>query len=510
MNTLSKILLLALLAGTLPFSAFAQEQEEEDRPSPTATISTNSTQVIVDKSITFDAGESFVPEESTVEEVVWNFGDGIRTTGQTVTHTYTKPGTYTTRLTIRTDQEIVEDTREITVFDEAIVLLADSSAPEDQVELKRQQAARNGLLLLVIRAKGGPEVVVEEELTSQLIDARDTVLKANLIITWTSGSVGPTVFSKLAQHVRQTDEISLNNLNMGEKGLIILSDTPFGVLAPSAQAAFNQLSPNYILLSRPESLDLFLEPLSAEQARQAVFESPIPHRVLGTFSARAITDIGPTNFLSFAINFLVNKGVPVNNITLILILPVIATILSFSRQVIGIKAFGIITPAMTTLSFLVLGLKYGLIVFTAILLAGTLTRLVLRRLHLLYLPRMALVLTNASIATLILFGLGIAIDNTAILSFSIFPILILVLLAEEFIAVQFKSGARKAAQITAWTLGLSILSYFIVSWEIVRTVIVSYPEIVLLAIPINIGLGRWGGLRLTEYFRFRRLLRYVQ
>lgn len=503
-----KIWILILALAVAPLASEAQEDAEQSEP--TASISTNNTQVIVDKAISFDTEGSFIPEESSIEEVVWNFGDGIRTTGSTVTHTYIRPGTYTVRLTIRTDKGIAEDTREVTVFNDALVLLVDSSAPEDQIELKRQQAAKNGLLLLVIRSKGGPEVVVEEELTSQLIDARDTVLKSSLIVTWTSGSVGPTVLSKLAQHIRQTDELSLSNLNMEEKGLVILSETPFGVLAPSAQAAFDQLSPNYVLLSRPESLDLFLEPVAAEQARQAVFESPIPHRVLGTFSARALTDLGPTNFMSFAINYLVNRGVPVNNITLILILPVIATILSLSRQVIGIKAFGIVTPAMTTLSFLVLGLKYGLIVFAAILIAGTLTRLVLRKLHLLYLPRMALVLTNASLATLALFGVGVATDNTAVLSFSIFPILILVLLAEEFIAVQFKSGAKKAAQITAWTLALSVLSYFIVSWEIVRTVIVSYPEIVLLAIPINIGLGRWSGLRLTEYFRFRRLLRYVQ
>lgn len=173
------------------------------------------------------------------------------------------------------------------------------------------------------------------------------------------------------------------------------------------------------------------------------------------------------------------------------------------------KAFGLVTPAMTTLSFLVMGLPYGLLIFLSILLSGTLTRLAMRKLHLLYLPRMALVLTGVSLAILIVFGLGAATDNTALASFSIFPILILTLLAEEFIALQFKSGARKALTVTAWTLGLAIGCYFIVSWQIVRTLFVSYPEIVLLAIPINILLGRWTGLRLTEYIRFRRLLSHI-
>jgi len=76
--------------------------------------------------------------------------------------------------------------------------------------------------------------------------------------------------------------------------------------------------------------------------------------------------------------------------------------------------------------------------------------------------------------------------------------------------VQFTSGARSALTITAWTLLLSIACYYIVSWELLRTIVISYPEVIILGIPINILLGRWSGLRVTEYFRFRKLLRYSQ
>ncbi|MGH9857755.1 MAG: 7TM domain-containing protein, partial [Acidobacteriota bacterium] len=390
------------------------------------------------------------------------------------------------------------------------LLIADGSVSESELALKQQQAAEAGLLLRVLRAHGSTEVVTEDDLTKQLIDARDILARSNLVITWTSGSVGSSVLSKFAQHIRQSEGIAFSDINIEEKGIIILSETPFGVLAPSAQAAFDQLRPSYILLTRPQALDLLLEPLASEAAKERIFASPVTHRLLGTFSARVVNARNPLNFISLGINYLVNRGVPINSITLVLMLPVIATILSFSRQVIGIKAFGLVTPAITTLSFLVMGLRYGLIVFIAVLLAGTLTRMVMRQLRLLYLPRMALVLTSVSISILTLFGIGVATNNTTLVSFSIFPILILTLLAEEFIALQFKAGARPALIVTAWTLALAIGCYFIVSWELLRTVIVSYPEVVLLAIPINILLGRWGGLRLTEYFRFRKLLRYVQ
>lgn len=491
------IILMGVALGLLPSPTLAQE-EENVRIRIGETVSES----FIEKSNDFSVGEMNIPEGVAMRDIVWNFGDGTRVTGESVSHAYKTAGTYTIRLSLITDTgEVAEDTRQIRIFSNVAVLVIDNTFPEDQIEERKQQAAREQVLLTVVQAKtNGPEAVIEEALTSQLLDSRDAVRNAHIIIMQTSGSVGVNVLSKIAQHIKQ---------GMQDTGIIILSDTPFGVLAPSAQFAFNQLKPAYILLAKPSVLETLLEPLTAEEAKEIIITSPAGHRLLGEFSARTVKDIGPTNFMSFGINYLVNKGVPINSVSLILMLPVIATILSFSRQVIGMKAFGLVTPAMTTLSFLVMGLPYGLIIFVSILIAGTLTRLAMRRLHLLYLPRMALVLTGVSLAILLVFGLGIATNNTALASFSIFPILILTLLAEEFIALQFKSGAKKALTVTAWTLALAIGCYFIVSWQIVRTLFVSYPEIVLLAIPINILLGRWTGLRLTEYIRFRRLFRVI-
>ncbi len=505
----SLALITLLSAGVLP--TYAQTTEGENEVSPTAIITASTTQTFTEKTITLNAGQSTIPEGVQVEEVLWNLGDGVQTTGEEITHAYKRPGTYTVRLIVRTDRGVAEDRIEVSVYDHVMILLADSSAPEEAIEVKRAQAAKKDLLLLVLRPRsGGPEVVVEEELTTQLLDARDAFQKAPIILTWTSGSVGASVLSKFAQRVRQAEGFVGGESSVHEKGFIILSDTPFGVLAPTAQSIFDQLEPAYVMISRPQALDLLLEPYAAETAKQTIISQPISHRLLGPFSARTIEDVNILNFFSFGINYLVNRGVPLSSITLILMLPIIATILSFSRQVVGIKAFGIVTPAMTTLSFLVMGLQYGLIVFSAVLLAGTLTRLVMRKFHLLYLPRMALVLTSVSFAILLLFALGVALNNNTLLSFSIFPILILTLLAEEFISVQFTSGFKRAFTITAWTLALSILCYYIVSWELLRTLVISYPEVTLLALPLNVLLGRWGGLRVTEYFRFRKLLRYVQ
>jgi len=468
-------------------------------------------ETLTDKSTSFDSAASHIPDGAAVQETFWDFGDGVRTTGETVTHSFAKPGTYTVKLRLTTDQGEGEDTVTVRVFKDVLIVLTDESVPQDQLQLRREQAADQGALLFAVRAhSSGPEGVVEDELAQQLLNSPIEITRSPLIITWTSGSIGVNAVSKFAQQFRQSPTLNLNDVGLTDKGIVIMSDAPLAVLAPPGQTVFDQLRPTYVVLTRPSALELIIKNPSTDAAQTALVSSPLEYRLLGTFSARTVSDITPANFLSFGLSLLINKGVPINSIVLILMLPLIATILSFARQFIGIRAFGLITPTLTTLSFLVLGLRYGLIVFAAVLIAGTVTRVLLRRLRLLYLPRMALVLTSVSLSMLLLLGVGAAINPVHIASFSVFPALILMILAEEFIAVQFKSGARSAFTITAWTVLLSIAGYYIVSWQLLRLFLLAYPEVVLLTIPANILLGRWSGLRLTEYIRFRRLLNYAK
>lgn len=503
-------LTIAAFIFSLLFPAAALAQDASPSPSPLPVLQAvagSDRLTIVDKKVTFDSSASQIPSGADVQEVVWDFGDGVRTTGAQVVHAYAQPGTYRVRLSINTSQGSADNTIQVRVFGRVIVLLADSRAPADQLALYQQQAADEKTLLFVLRAPdSASESLAEEDLTQQLTNAQDEVREAHVIATWTTGSVGLNVLSRFAQHIKQARDLSLGNFD--SKGVIIFSDNPFGVLAPTAQSLFDQLHPAYLLLTRPSALPLIFAARTSDDARNNISESQLEHRLLGTFSSRVYRTPSLFNFMSYGLNFLVNRGVPINNLVLILMIPVIATLLAFARQVIGLKAFGLITPAMTTLAFLVMGLYSGLIVFVVVVLSGTLTRLLLSRLRLLYLPRMALVLTSVSLAILILLGLSAATGQTATLAFSVFPILILTVLAEDFIAVQFTRGLKTALRLTFWTLVLVVACYYIVSWQLLRTFLLSYPEVVLLAIPINILLGRFTGLRILEYIRFRELLRY--
>jgi len=214
--------------------------------------------------------------------------------------------------------------------------------------------------------------------------------------------------------------------------------------------------------------------------------------------------------ISPIINFFLNEGVPFDTVILLLMLPIIATFIAILRQVVGIKAFGIYTPLIITFAFLATnGIKYGIAIFIAVLLAGLLMRFVLKPFCLLYLPRVAIMLSIVSLLILLLLVFGGGFKRTGLAAVSIFPILIMITLVEKFVAVQIEKGNRTAVILAFETLVISIAGYYIASWPPLIQLIATHPWIILLTLPINVLLGKWTGLRLSEYIRFKQILKKI-
>jgi len=213
-------------------------------------------------------------------------------------------------------------------------------------------------------------------------------------------------------------------------------------------------------------------------------------------------------YMSSIFDFAIKNGVPENTIVMILILPVVVTLIAFFRQVVGIKAFGIYTPAIITFAFLATNqLRYGIAIFITVIIIGTVARFFLKSFRLLYLPRIAIVISVVGLAIFILLILGGIFDRTGLASVSIFPILIMITLVEKFIATQVEKGGRTAIILSIETLIISIVCYYVASWPFLQFILFKYPWMVLITILVNIFLGKWTGLRLTEYFRFREIIK---
>ena len=218
--------------------------------------------------------------------------------------------------------------------------------------------------------------------------------------------------------------------------------------------------------------------------------------------------LSSTNFLQHAIHQAVNRGVSANTIVLILLFPLVAAIIAASRHIIGIRGFGIFLPAVLSVVFVATGIVEGLLLFLIILLVATLSRVFLREMKLQYLPRMALLLWFVSLAVFVILFLSPFLNLTTIITLSIFPILILILLTENFIEIQIGKSMREAVGMTLETLVIALICSFVLQLDSLQKFVLVNPEATVIGVAVlDIFIGKYTGLRLLEYKRFKSLLR---
>lgn len=205
----------------------------------------------------------------------------------------------------------------------------------------------------------------------------------------------------------------------------------------------------------------------------------------------------------------INSGVPENTIVLLLLLPIVATVIAATRQIIGIRGFGIFLPAALSITFVAIGPILGILLFTAIVIISTIVRIITRKLKLKlqYLPRMALILWFVSLGILGILFAAPFVKYDSLLNVSIFPVLVLTLLVEDFTKIQLGKSFKTAISLTGQTLVLALISYVFLTYQPFQKFVLLNPEITLTTtFVINIILGKYLGLRFMEYYRFRKLI----
>lgn len=125
-----------------------------------------------------------------------------------------------------------------------------------------------------------------------------------------------------------------------------------------------------------------------------------------------------------------------------------------------------------------------------------------------YLPRMALLLWFVSLGVFAILFLSPFLNLNTIITLSIFPILILILLTESFIEIQIGKSMREAVNMTLETLIIALICSFVLQLDFLQKFVLINPEIMVLGVAIlDIFMGKYTGLRLLEYKRFKRLIR---
>ncbi|MEW6775129.1 MAG: UUP1 family membrane protein [Bdellovibrionota bacterium] len=198
--------------------------------------------------------------------------------------------------------------------------------------------------------------------------------------------------------------------------------------------------------------------------------------------------------------------ISLNLLRILLLLPVGVLIVILLRNVVGLATFGTFQPALLAVAFRETGFLWGVGLYFSVLVIGALLRLVLDRFQLLHTPRLAVLLTFIVGFMLAISYWGVQVGVLAPAHVSMFPIALLAITVEgAFIKTQ-ERGISETVKILAGTLLAVALVYAAFDSHLLQAVVFVYPEVLLAVLAAYLLIGRWVGLRLFEYKRFRWLL----
>lgn len=237
-------------------------------------------------------------------------------------------------------------------------------------------------------------------------------------------------------------------------------------------------------------------------------DQPEKDEIQQLIEKRPVSSPNPFNLIAYWVQKAIALGIPANTIVLILLIPVIAMLVTFVRVVIGLPSLEMLVPIILAFAFVAVGITAGMLILSAVVVASFVSRALLRKVPIMHFPKRSLSLLLLAFFVFAALTLTIILDIESIRGLSIFPILILTLLGDSIVSVQLHKNMRETILITSVTIGIALLGYAIATSVFVRDMVILWPELVLLTIPINLLLGRYFGLRLSELFRFKSLQSY--
>lgn len=215
-------------------------------------------------------------------------------------------------------------------------------------------------------------------------------------------------------------------------------------------------------------------------------------------------------FLSKFINTLWNMWVDFKTIEIFLEVIVLILLITVFKHVIWIWWLWIMLPVLLSVNIAYNSNYYIIWVFILITAFNYLIFKVLKKHVLLYLPKIAFVITLDIFLVIILINILATYNLVLINSISIITILTIVLMSERLVWIMGSKDFSEYKWVLINTMLISIICWTLFMIPTINQTLIIYPEVLLFTPTIIIWLARWWGLRLTEYFRFREVMGNIE
>ncbi len=209
----------------------------------------------------------------------------------------------------------------------------------------------------------------------------------------------------------------------------------------------------------------------------------------------------PVNIFAVLENF-EKFNISLNILIYLLMLPLGALVSVILRNIIGFQTFGIFLPILVASVLKGTGILLGLMTFSGIIFLVFFINFAVTKLELLYHPKMSILLSGVILSILVLFLTGIAFKNYELINVVFFPVAIIAITVNRVMTIIEDEGSMKLLSVTLNTLVVIVICFYFMNSTFLQLAMLSFPELILLLAGFNILIGRWSGIRFTEFIRF--------
>jgi len=211
-----------------------------------------------------------------------------------------------------------------------------------------------------------------------------------------------------------------------------------------------------------------------------------------------------TNYLGLS-NALSHMQLSSNTLAIILLFPFCTLLITFLRNVLGVKTFGIFMPILVAATCMYTGLLTGLLGFVLILTIAWSAHTLLEKLRILKTARLAIVISLVSILFIMLLWHSSVEQKLEFGMLALMPVVIISFVAERIHQVTQEKNWKELFTHSVGSLATICLCYLYLTSFLLQSVFALYPETYLLVLAGLMMIGSWEGIRASELIRFKHL-----
>jgi len=398
-------------------------------------------------------------------------------------------------------RELFWETFEILIYDRSFLLLySDEIIPSD-VELYRQDARKDGIYLYRVGPISPSQLEVGNMINEINAYKQTSGFQSDYVILWGGRDFIFNTLSNISVNLPQggTQKNEFHIVGMSAYHLPVLWRFLANFLANKDWIVT-------FLLLEENGKNFLLKHNQISELQQELTKNEQPFLDIDITSQ----EVKNIYFLSRFVSILSSRGYSTQDIFLLLVMPIVLTIIVFFRHIIGWGTMGIMIPLFLALLFLKWWLLTTGIFLWYFCVINICLMLVSSRVTLLYWPKIVFFVTIQMIFFVVMFNI-LSIQHIMNISASdmIFSFLFLILNTRIIEIMTSKDLSEYRASMT-YTLVIPLVSFGFLQTNTIKILLLSYPELILLTLPVTLFLWRYSWLRLTEYIRFLPIIREKQ